>query len=111
MSYFERLKAKWGISSNLSVILILVVFSLAGMSVLHVGRFFLGFVGVDEGTPFALKFLAWLFFIFPAYQVLLLMYGLLFFQFNFFWQKEKKMVAWVLRLLRLARAPETREDS
>jgi hypothetical protein len=31
-------------------------------------------------------------FVFPAYQILILVYGFLLGQFDFFWQKEKKLL-------------------
>jgi hypothetical protein len=43
-----------------------------------------------------IKTIAYILFVFPAYQVLLLTYGFILGQFSFFWEKEKKMARWVV---------------
>jgi len=95
----DRLKTKWGIKSNLQIILIMVVFSLAGMSIGFVRRPLFHLFGIESTTPFWIKTLVYLASIFPIYQVLLLIYGTLLGQFRFFWEKEKKMVQWIGRKL------------
>jgi hypothetical protein len=90
-----RLQKKWGVETIRQVLIILVIFTLAGSSivVLRKGLFYL--LDYDETTPFWLKTVTYLVFVFPAYQCLLLTYGFLLGQFNFFWEKEKKMFRWV----------------
>jgi len=59
----DKLKKKWGIKSNLQAILIMVVFSLAGSSIVWVRRLVFPLMGIHESTPFGLSFLpGWLFF-------------------------------------------------
>ena len=91
-----RLQAKWGLDSLVQVIAVLIVFSLAGSSVVFLRKTFFGFLGFDDSTPFWLKTVTYILFVFPAYQILLLMYGFVLGQFSFFWEKEKKMVKWVV---------------
>lgn len=90
-----RLQKKWGVETVRQVLMILVIFTLAGSSIvwLRKGLFYL--LNYDETTPFWLKTVTYLVFVFPAYQCLLLIYGFLLGQFNFFWEKEKKMFRWV----------------
>ena len=98
MGYFDRLKVKWGISSNRQLWIIFIVFGLTGSSSVKVARPFLDYIGltptVFAGFPLGglvywiLRILA----IFPIYQVLLLCFGALFYQFNFFWEFEKKIL-------------------
>lgn len=88
---FERLKEKWGIKRNIDIVLILICFSLAGSSVVLVKGYYFDFLGFDETTPFWLKTVAYLLFIFPAYQIILLAYAFLLGQFGFFWSKAKVM--------------------
>jgi len=88
---FERLKLKWGLTSNLQVVAVLIVFSLAGSSIVWVRKYAFGLMGITEDTAFWIKFIAWLAVFFPSYQFFLLVFGFLFGQFNFFWEKEKKM--------------------
>jgi len=87
----EKLKTKWGIESNLQIVIILVVFSLAGFTVVFLRKAYFNFLGFNDTTPFWIKTIAYLLFIFPAYQVTLLGYGTLLGQFHFFWAKEKAM--------------------
>jgi len=89
---FERLKLKWGIESNWQIFVIIVAFALAGSSVVIVRKAYFDLLGFHEGTSFWLKTVAYLLFIFPAYQILLLGYGTLLGQFKFFWEKEKAML-------------------
>lgn len=91
-----RLQAKWGLDSLVQVIAVLVVFSLAGSSVVFLRKTFFGFLGFDENTSIWVKTITYILFVFPAYQILLLTYGFILGQFSFFWEKEKKMVKWVV---------------
>lgn len=88
---FERLKKKWGIETNWQIIAILIVFSLAGSSVVWARQLAFDIMGIADDTPFWIKFIAWLLVFFPVYQFFLLIFGFLFGQFNFFWEKEKRM--------------------
>jgi len=93
----DSLKEKWGIESNFQIILIMVVFSLAGMSIGFVRRPLFHLFGIEAATPLWIKTVVYLLSIFPIYQVLLLIYGTLLGQFSFFWEKEKKMFRWIAR--------------
>jgi hypothetical protein len=92
----SKLQAKWGLDSLVQVIAVLIVFSLAGSSVVFLRKTFFGFLGFDENTSMWIKTIAYILFVFPAYQVLLLTYGFILGQFSFFWEKEKKMARWVV---------------
>jgi hypothetical protein len=91
-SFLLRLKEKWGITGTTQIILILIVFSLAGSTAVALRQTYFSWLGFGEETSFWLKTFAYILFLFPAYQVLLLAYGFLLGQFQFFWQKELKMV-------------------
>jgi hypothetical protein len=92
----SKLQAKWGLDSLVQVIAVLIVFSLAGSSVVFLRKTFFGFLGFDENTSMWIKTIAYILFVFPAYQVLLLTYGFILGQFSFFWEKEKKMAKWII---------------
>ncbi|NJL14338.1 MAG: hypothetical protein HC913_15895 [Microscillaceae bacterium] len=94
-----KLQHKWGLSSNFQVMVVLVVFSLAGSTAVLLRPALFGWLGYTEATSFWLKTFTYLLFLFPAYQVLLLGYGFLLGQFGFFWQKEVKMVAHIRKHL------------
>ena len=96
----EKLKKRWGISSNGQILLIILVFGITGSSSVFVAKPVLEFVGLSmvQFSPeffwgglfyYALR----IFLIFPIYQVLLVAYGWLFGQFSFFWTFEKNMLA------------------
>lgn len=93
--FLEKMKEKWGVNSLFQVILIMIVFSLAGMSVVFLRKSFFHLLRFDESTPFWLKTITYLLFIFPSYQLMLMIYGFLLGQFSFFWEKEKKMGRWI----------------
>ena len=98
MRYFDRLKTKWAVQSNAQLIVIFIVFAITGSSSVKVAEPLLYFLGVVpaqfEGIPLGtgLYWFLRLFLVFPIYQVLLLFFGTLFFQFKFFWEFEKKML-------------------
>lgn len=94
----DKLKERWGITSNFQLIVIFVVFAITGSSSVYVAKPFLEWVGMDR-TVFSESWIGgtiyWtlrLLLIFPFYQVLLVLYGWLFGQFKFFWAFEKKML-------------------
>lgn len=89
----EKLKKRWGIHSNFQIVIILIVFSITGSSSVIIGKPILEFFNITkELNPFVywpLRFLV----ILPAYKVLLLFYGWIFGQFDFFWNFVKKMLS------------------
>ena len=47
MSYFNRLKTKWGVDSNRQLWVIFIVFGITGSSSVKVGRPFLEWIGLE----------------------------------------------------------------
>ena len=98
MTYLDRLKNKWNIQSDRQLWIVFIVFGITGSSSVKVGRPFLTFLGLQpevfEDIPMgiALYWFLRILVIFPIYQVLLLLFGALFFQFSFFWEFEKKIL-------------------
>ena len=90
----ERLKEKWGITSNFQLVIIFIVFSVTGSLSLLVSGPFLDFLCIKQDlfSPFIFWPLRILI-VFPIYQLLILIVGTLFGQFNFFWSFEKKMLS------------------
>jgi len=97
-SWIINLKKKWNIDSNWDFILIMVVFSIAGMSIVYVRKPLFHILGITAATPFWIKFFAWLIIVFPTYQINLIIFGFLLGQFNFFWEKEKQLGRFFRRL-------------
>ena len=90
MSWIDKLQNRWNLKNGWQVVLVLVVFACTGFSVMllkaPVKAFFL-----EDGEPTLWFNIFYWILIFPVYNVILLFYGFVFGQFNFFWQFEKRM--------------------
>ena len=88
----NRLKEKWGVSSNFQLTIIFIVFAITGSTAAFLSKPFTNLVGINKEN------LGWMYMpirllaIFPIYQVLLVIIGAIFGQFSFFWNFEKKML-------------------
>lgn len=88
----EKLKKRWGVTSNIQLTIIFIVFAITGTASAWLSKPFCDWLGItkeDLGlwfTPVRLLL------IFPIYQVLLVLIGFVFGQFKFFWAFEKKML-------------------
>ena len=95
----NRLKEKWNIKSNFQIIVILIVFALTGSASVKFAGPVLDFLNINITTfedillGKAIYYLLRIIIVFPIYQVLLILFGALFFQFKFFWKFEKKMLS------------------
>ncbi|MRH99299.1 diacylglyceryl transferase [Kriegella sp. EG-1] len=95
----EKLKERWGISSNFQLIIIFIVFAITGSSSVYIAKPFLEWIGMNrEAFPSSalggtLYWILRILLIFPFYQILLVVFGWLFGQFKFFWAFEKKMLS------------------
>lgn len=97
-TYFNKIKTKWGIKSNLDLVVILFIFSIAGSSVLYVADILLPLLGITEKSSGMIKLTVRILLIFPIYQILILIYSLLLGQFSFFWEKQKQLGRLILKL-------------
>ena len=96
MKWVRRLKTKWNIQSDWDFWMIMLSFSLAGMAIMPARKIIFHLVGITNHTPLWMKALIYLPLIPPAYQVGLLFFGTLLGQFPFFWEKEKKLMQFLL---------------
>lgn len=88
----NKLKKRWGITSNFQLIIIFIVFAITGSASAWLSKPFCFWLGITE-DDLGLWFIpVRLLLIFPIYQILLVAIGFLFGQFNFFWNFEKKML-------------------
>ena len=89
VSFFQRLKEKWGLNSVFQVILILFVFALTGTTVMLIKKPILNFFvsSSEDNVTFSIIYYI---LILPIYNVILLFYGTLFGKFSFFWEFEKR---------------------
>ncbi|MBE0390526.1 DUF6787 family protein [Flavobacterium sp. PL002] len=88
----RKLKERWGITSNIQLSIIFIVFAITGSASAWLSKplcYLLGITKDDLGMWFMpVRLLL----IFPIYQVLLVFIGFIFGQFSFFWAFEKKML-------------------
>ena len=89
----KKLKARWGVTSNFQLVVIFIVFAITGSVSAYLSKPFTNYIGLTSEN------LGWLYLpirliaIFPIYQVLLVLFGFIFGQFEFFWAFEKKAAA------------------
>ncbi len=90
MSWIEKLRTRWGVTTAWQVVVILIVFACTGFSVLYAKKPFYWLLNIDSESAWWVKTLATIFIVLPLYQGLLLFYGFVFGQFKFFWAFEKR---------------------
>jgi hypothetical protein len=95
----KYLKKKWGITSNVQLAVIFVVFAITGSVSAKLAAPVLEILGVESSdfveVPLGmiLYTLLRVLIIFPIYQILLIIVATIFFQFKFFWEFEKKILS------------------
>ena len=90
--YLKRLQDKWDLRSMRQVVLVLLVFACTGMTVLFIKQPIFSLLDIDMETGGFWKTLLYLLLVLPLYQIILLIYGFIFGQFGFFWEKEKEFL-------------------
>lgn len=89
----KKLKERWGISSNWQVVVIFIVFGITGSTSAKIAGPIVEFLGItQDNTNGWIYWPVRILLIFPVYQVLLIIFGWIFGQFQFFWAFEKKML-------------------
>lgn len=90
----NKLKERWGINSNFQIIVIFIVFALTGSTSAKLAGPVCEFFGLyQETSRWYIYWVVRILLIFPIYQVLLVLFGWIFGQFDFFWKFEKKMLS------------------
>lgn len=99
--FLQRLQTKWKLESLFQVVMVLVVFACTGFTILFIKNPILNFFGVERGGGQGfLNTVLYLLLVLPLYQIFLLIYGFIFGQFKFFWEKEKQIIRRVGGLFR-----------
>ncbi len=89
----NKLKEKWGVTSNFQLVIIFIVFAITGSTSAYVTRPILEVIGITKDSMHPVLY--WplsLILILPVYKVLLIIIGTLFGQHIFFWNFVKKML-------------------
>ena len=102
--FLEHLKQKWNIATDRDLWIIMLVFSLAGMSISFFRKPIFHWLHITDHTPLWIKILVYIPLIPPIYQINLLFYGFIFGQFDFFWEKEKRIGRFFLKLFSFKKA-------
>lgn len=90
---FKKLENKWVVDYRWEMIRIFIVFAITGTSSMLVGRPIMELIGITKENLNPILY--WILFVIIGlifYQILLVTFGWLFGQFNFFWEFEKKML-------------------
>ena len=86
----EKLKRRWNIQNNFQVIIILTVFAITGSIIVYVKEIVFDLIEITPETHFGIKVPVYILVILTVYNTLLLVVGMVFGQFRFFWEFEKK---------------------
>lgn len=97
----DRLKERWNVTNTYQVVIILLVFACTGTTVALLAKPLLRSIFEPEEVPMWATLLYYVL-ILPLYNVFLLFYGLIFGQFKFFWNFEKRFFS---RLFSARRKP------
>ena len=90
---FKKLENKWVVGQKWEIIAIFIVFAVTGSCSARIAGPVLDFIGLQQETVSG--WIYWplrILIILPIYQVLLVVFGWFFGQFQFFWAFEKKML-------------------
>lgn len=90
MSWIDKLKNRWKLKSGLQVLIVLVVFACTGCTVLLLKPPVVAFFTANSEPSIWFSIIYYIL-ILPVYNIILLIYGLIFGQFSFFWEFEKRM--------------------
>tara|TARA_R110002124_G_scaffold138576_6_gene302274 strand:+ start:220969 stop:221277 length:309 start_codon:yes stop_codon:yes gene_type:complete len=88
----KRLKQKWNIQSDWQLTIIFIVFAITGSTSAKFAGPLTELVGIERNMGWFIYWPVRILIIFPIYQVLLVFFGWLFGEFEFFWAFEKKML-------------------
>ena len=90
----KRLKERWGITSNFQIVIIFIVFAITGSTSAYLSGPLTDFIiGVESDLNPFIKIVIRIIVLTPIYQVLLLFFGYIFFQYNFFLKFVKKFLS------------------
>lgn len=92
LTFKEKLEARYGIKGWWQIAIIFVVFGVTGSSSLYVGKFIMAWMGITETTETYIRMPVRIFLVFFVYQILLISFGTLAGQFQFFWNMEKRII-------------------
>lgn len=96
MDWISKLQERWKVKGAFQVIIILIVFTCTGFTVLFLKRPLFAYFFANEPMPIWASIVYYIL-ILPIYNLFLLFYGLVFGQFRFFWNFEKQFFRRIVR--------------
>jgi|JI8StandDraft_1071087.scaffolds.fasta_scaffold585762_1 hypothetical protein len=100
MSFFEKLKQRWGVNSIGDVLIILLVFTCTGFTSLYVKKPIFEFLGIPGIEPRFLRGICYTLALLVFYNILLLVFGYLFGKFKFFYAFEKRFFGRIVNIFK-----------
>jgi len=88
----KKLKERWNIESNWRLLVVFLVFAITGSTAAKFAGPITELTGINDSFAWYIYWPVRILIIFPVYQVLLVVFGWLFGEFDFFWTFEKKMI-------------------
>ena len=89
----KKLKERWGITSNLQIVIIFIVFGITGSVSAYISGPLTNIIIGESDFHWLIKLLIRIVVLTPIYQVLLLFFGYIFFQYKFFYNFVKKFMS------------------
>ena len=91
----KKLKERWGITSNFQIVIIFIVFGITGTVSAYISGPFTDFIIGESDIHWLIILLIRILILTPIYQVLLLLFGYIFFQYRFFYNFVKKFMSFL----------------
>ena len=89
----EKLKKRWGITSNFQLLIIFIVFAINGSLSARISAFLMEWIGITkDNTHLILYYIILLVLVLPLYPFMLMGFGYIFGQSGFFSPFGKKMI-------------------
>ena len=89
----KKLKERWGITSNFQIVIIFIVFGITGSVSAYISGPLTNIIIGESELHSLIKLLIRIIVLTPIYQVLLLFFGYIFFQYKFFYNFVKKFMS------------------
>jgi hypothetical protein len=95
MQWIKKLQNHWKLKNAQQVILVLLTFACTGSTVAYISKAGVKWLGIGGPNSIAYSICFRLFMFIFGYQILILFFGFIFGQFQFFWNYEKKILRWM----------------
>ena len=91
----KKLKERWGIKSNFQIVIIFLVFGITGSVSAYISGPLTNVIIGESDLHWLIKLLIRIVVLTPIYQVLLLFFGYIFYQYRFFYNFVKKFMSFL----------------